>query len=79
MIPDGVVAKSMQKLIDCKFSLGDVSRGWDCLNSLKLFYEGCGVTFPTEFEGWDWNNYAERWIEDAEIGRQTFFRFKNSW
>ena len=102
MIPDSVVAKSMARLVDCRYSLGDRYRecphchkqikvnptdsvcpkcsgefpkGWDCLNSLKIFYDGCGVKFPTEFEDWNEKNYAEKWVYDPEIGRQAFFRF----
>lgn len=75
MIPDKTIADSMSKLVDCKFSLGDESKGWDCLNSLKEFYEGCGVKFPREFEDFNEENYAEKWVYDPEIGRQTLFRF----
>lgn len=75
MILDGTVAKAISKLVDCKYSLGDESKGWDCLNALKEFYEGCGIKFPREFEDFNENNYAEKWVYDPEIGRKAFFKF----
>ena len=75
MPSDKIIADAVAKLVDCKYFLGDESKGWDCLNSLKEFYQGCGVKFPLEFEDWTEKNYAEKWVYDPEIGRQAFFRF----
>src|SRR3972149_8878277 len=72
---DARVARAMSKLVDCKYSLGDISGGFDCYNSLKHFYEECGIDFPTQFRDWDIKNYPDKWVYDPEIGRQIFFDF----
>ena len=75
MVSDKIIADAVTKMVDSTYSLGDESKGWDCLNSLKEFYEACGVKFPREFEDWNEANYAEKWVFDPEIGREAFFRF----
>jgi hypothetical protein len=55
------------------FSLGDKSKGWDCLNQLGDWARENGYEFPDEFKGWTWANYAERW-ERGE-GMDVFYDF----
>jgi hypothetical protein len=75
---DKLVADSITRLIDAQFSLGDLSRGWDCLNSLKSFYVGCGVDFPTAFEDYTEQNYPEKWKEDVGRAKDAMMRFLKS-
>ena len=58
---DKTFSASIQKFVDANYSLGDTSKGWDCLNSLKEFYNSVGFQFPTEFRGYNEQNYAEKW------------------
>ena len=53
--------EKIQQFIDAPHILGDPSKGWDCLNILREVYTLLGKSFPTEFEGWNAENYAERW------------------
>ena len=52
---------NIKKFIDAPFSLGDKSKGWDCLNSLDEFYRSIGKNFPQEYRGINADNYAEKW------------------
>jgi cell wall-associated NlpC family hydrolase len=40
---------------------GDGKEGWDCISSIKSFFESCGIELPKEFKGWTWENYCARW------------------
>jgi hypothetical protein len=55
-----------------------IARGWDCLNSLRDFYRDCGFPFPEEYKGWNWVNYAEKWMDDPEEGRIVFMELLRS-
>jgi len=57
------------------FFVGDKSKGWDCLNSLKDFFESMGIQFPTEYKGWTESNYAERWNRGEGNGNDTLRDF----
>jgi hypothetical protein len=48
------------------------------LNSLKSFYVDLGFNFPNSFEGYTWENYAEKWNEDPERARDALIRFLSS-
>ncbi len=54
-------AKSLEPYLFKAYSLGDPSKGWDCLNCLGDWAKKNGLEFPDEFEGWTWENYTERW------------------
>ncbi len=66
-------ANQMQRYLWKPFSLGDPSRGWDCLNQLIDFAKRNNLEFPKEFKGWNEQNYAERW--DRGEGMQVFKEF----
>ncbi len=61
-------------IVDQKFSLGDRSKGFDCLNSILFLYRGLGYEFPTELDGWTEENYAKKWDEDIFEGRDVLGR-----
>lgn len=61
------------RFLNGKFSLGDRSKGWDCLNSMAEFFDSIGVKFPREFGDWNESNYADRWNRGE--GMQTFKDF----
>lgn len=65
--------RSLHPYLFKPFSLGDRSKGWDCLNQLGDWAKENGYEFPDEFKGWTWGNYAERW-ERGE-GMDVFFDF----
>ena len=67
--------QKIQKFIDAPHVLGDPSKGWDCLNILREVYTLLGKDFPTEFKGWDADNYAERWKrgEGKDVYREFLF------
>jgi hypothetical protein len=75
MVTDKIIAEAITKLVDSPYFLGDESKGWDCLNSLKEFYEDCGFAFPRRFEDWEQGNYRDKWVFDPEVGREVFYRF----
>lgn len=55
-------AKKMEKFFNQSFAIGDRGKaGWDCLTIMSDFFESCGVEFPSEFKGWNSENYPERW------------------
>ena len=62
----------IKKFVDAPHAIGDISKGWDCLNLLNELYILLGKDFPTEFKGWNAENYAERWKrgEGKEIYRE---------
>lgn len=60
-------AQKMSPFLGKPFSLGDRSKGWDCLNSMKAFFESVRMKFPDEFKGWTWGNYAERWKKEMNF------------
>jgi cell wall-associated NlpC family hydrolase len=65
-----------RRYVDCLYGLGKKDprvEGFDCLTMLKDFYEEMGATFPEEWNGWNAENYAERW-ENGE-GRKEFVEF----
>ncbi len=66
-------ARQMQRYLWKPFSLGDPSRGWDCLNQLIDFANQNNFEFPKEFKGWNEQNYAERW--DHGEGMKVFREF----
>ncbi len=75
MKSDKTVADAITKMVGKPYYLGDESKGLDCLNSLKNFYEDCGLKFPREFREWNENNYRQKWMDDVEDGRSAFWDF----
>jgi cell wall-associated NlpC family hydrolase len=69
------IAKAAEKLIDAKFSLGNTSKGWDCLNSLREFYSALGVDFPKSFKDYNESNYAKRWKNSSDKAKADFEEF----
>lgn len=69
------MAEAITKMIDKPYYLGDESKGLDCLNSLKNFYEDCGFRFPREYCQWSETNYRQKWMDDVEEGRAAFWDF----
>lgn len=61
---DTQIARAADKLVDKPYALGDLSKGFDCLNFLKSFYSDMGFECPTEFDGVTMENYAELWQTD---------------
>jgi len=53
------VSSLASKFVDSEYSLGDKSRGFDCLNMLLDFYDT--YPWPEEFKGFTRENYAHRW------------------
>ncbi|MCR4286698.1 MAG: NlpC/P60 family protein, partial [Deltaproteobacteria bacterium] len=58
---DKDIAAAAQRLIDSPYSLGDDSKGWNCLSMIWHFYGTLGISLPREFKGFSAENYAERW------------------
>jgi cell wall-associated NlpC family hydrolase len=73
MIPRNKFGEKMQKFIDAPYSLGDETRGWDCLNLLRHFFKDIGKELPEFPKDWTWENYAERW-KNGE-GRKEFKKY----
>ncbi len=67
---DNDLAQNMSKFIDCKYSLGDTSEGWDCLSFIIDLYETMGFQFPQEYKGITRKNYAKIWNKGG--GRKEF-------
>ena len=62
------LARMVDRLVDKKFALGkqglesvEPDKGLDCLNSLYHIYKHLGFDFPTEWKGYNVENYADRW------------------
>ncbi len=72
---DTRVGDSIQKFIDCKYALGNVSEGYDCVNSLLEFYSAMGVELPREFEGWTSENYGERALKNPGAGHKEWAKY----
>ena len=62
-----------KQLTDCEYSLGDTSRGFDCLSMILKIYRDMGVKFPDSWDGWTEQNYAERWNKGE--GREEFLQW----
>jgi len=55
-------AEKMSPFLGKPWILGDNgSKGWDCVSSMRTFFNSCGIKLPEEFRGWTWENYPERW------------------
>jgi len=74
-----------QKFLEKTFHLGDLTgkKGWDCLNSLAVFYKNIGAEFPMEFtdskgEKWDNKNYPKRWKKNEVDSRVVLKEFLES-
>ena len=65
--------EATRKLVDCDYSLGDTSKGYDCLSMLLQVYREMGVIFPDEWNGWTEKNYGERWTKGE--GRKELIQF----
>lgn len=79
-VPEGRIAKAIDKMIDKKYYLGDSTGelGWDCLNTIRSFYTDLGVTLPNEFEGVTWDSYVAKWDDDPDTARDVLVRFLRS-
>ncbi len=66
---------AMSKFVDTQYVIDDPSKGWDCLNSIATFYREMGVDFPTEFEGWTFENYGRRALGDPDKAHKAFEKF----
>jgi len=67
---DSDLASNMSKFIDCQYSLGDTSKGWDCWSFIVDLYETMGFQLPMEYNGLTRNNYAQIWKDGG--GRKEF-------
>ena len=70
---DNDLASNMSKFIDCPYSLGDTSKGWDCLSFILDLYEGVGIKWPDEYNGITRENYGDLWKSGG--GRKEFEEF----
>lgn len=77
------LSKIVDRLVDKKFALGKQDtdsvkpeKGLDCLNSLYHIYKYLGFDFPTEWKGYNVENYAKRW--EKEDCRGDFAEFLQS-
>jgi len=77
-IIDTKISEAIKKFVDKPFSLGDSSKGWDCLNSLAEFYTDMGVKFPRTFGDWNELNYPGRWKTRPDESRKVFIEFLES-
>lgn len=77
---DTSIANIANKFVDKSFYLGDVTgqKGWDCLNSIAIFYESLNFKFPRKFENWNEFNYAELWKKNEILAKETFKKFLKS-
>ncbi len=55
------LSKSMSQFVDCRYFLGDSSRGWDCLSFILDLYEQMGIKWPEEYKGITRENYGDLW------------------
>jgi hypothetical protein len=80
VIQDKKMAEALNKLVDKPWALCDESKGIDCLNSVKSFYEDLGFKWPDsgEWEGYTWKNYAEMWDRDCKKAKHDLVRFLRS-
>ena len=67
------LSQNMSRFVDCKYALGDVSKGWDCLSFILDLYEGMGIEWPEEYNGITRENYGELWKSGG--GRVEFEEF----
>jgi hypothetical protein len=74
--------ESLKPYLFKPFSLGDKAKGWDCLNQLGDWARENGYEFPDEFDGWTWENYAQKWLQGDPLisgrhqgGTDVFRRF----
>jgi len=58
---DADLSNSMSKFVDCQYSLGDTSRGWDCLSFIGNLYRTMGFKFQEEYRGITEQNYKDVW------------------
>lgn len=65
--------KRIDKYLWKPFAVGDKGKGWDCLNSLRDYFENLGIEFPDKFLDWTWENYAERWNKGE--GNEVLYSF----
>jgi hypothetical protein len=72
------LSQAVVRFLDAPFALGDMSKGWDCLNSLAEFYDSMGAEFPRKFGDWDESNYVLRWNENEKKSREVFRQFLRS-
>lgn len=72
---DTRVALSINKFVDCNYSVDNPDVGFDCLNFLILFYQDLGVEMPDTFEDWTLKNYGERAWKNPIEAHKTFERF----
>ncbi len=72
---DTQVANAIQKFVDSKYAIDNPMEGYDCLNSLRGFFEGMGVKMPIEFEDWTLENYGKRALKDPQKAHKAFERF----
>jgi hypothetical protein len=75
MVSDTKIANAISKFIDRPHAIGDLSKGWDCLNSLLDFYRKMNISLPDEFEGYTETNYGARWEKDQNKCRLALERF----
>lgn len=69
------ISNAISKMIDKQYALANTSKGYDCMNSMLLFYESLGATFPDEFEGIKRTDYARHFIKDEVGTREVQSRF----
>ena len=67
------ITKILARYISKPYALGDIDKGYDCLNLFYYFYKTIGVAFPEEFEGVTIKNYVQAW--KSGNGRNIFDRF----
>jgi len=69
-ISDTKIANAASKLVDKSYALGDMSKGYDCLNYLVSFYSELGVEIPREFEGETLETYPQLWKTNPKKAQQ---------
>ncbi len=65
-----LIAQQAEKYLNKPFVLGNISKGFDCINLIRDFFSAgpsfLGYQFPEEFEGITWENYATKWLLHPE-------------
>ncbi len=62
MIKYSDVAKIATRFVDADYALCDKAKGYDCLSMTLEFYRELGLDFPNEFNGFNEENYGEKWL-----------------